>query len=94
MAVKVIIKRSGVDKNIIELTVLLRRMRTLTLNQPGYISGETLRRIDQPDEGVVISTWRSVADWTNWFENKERQSIQGEIDLLLGKETRYEIYEE
>lgn len=94
MAVKIFIKRSGVDRNIIELTLLLKRMRTLTLNQPGYISGETLRRIDQPDECVVVSTWRSVADWTNWFENEERKSIQSEIDLLLGRDTRYEIYEE
>lgn len=94
MAVKIFIKRSGVDKNIIELTVLLKKMRTLTINQPGYISGETLRRIDQPDECVVISSWRSLADWTNWFEHEERKSIQSEIDLLLGRETRYEIYEE
>lgn len=94
MAVKIIIKRSGVDDNIIELTVLLRKMRKLTLNQPGYISGETLRRIDQPDQCVVISCWRSLEDWNNWFESEERKSIQSEIDLLLGRETRYEIYEE
>lgn len=94
MAVKIFIKRSGVDKNIIELTVLLKKMRTLTINQPGYIYGETLRRIDQPDECVVVSTWRSLEDWNNWFENDERHSIQSEIDLLLGKETQYEIFEE
>jgi len=94
MAVKVLIKRTGVDSNIIELTVLLRTMRTLTINQPGYISGETLRRVDQPDECLVISCWRSLADWNNWFEHEARQSIQSEIDLLLGRETRYEIYEE
>lgn len=94
MAVKIFIKRSGVDTNIIELTVLLKKMRTLTLNQPGYISGETLRRVDQPDECMVISTWRSLADWNYWFDNEERASIQSEIDLLLGRETHYGIYEE
>ena len=94
MAVKIFIKRKGVDQNIIELTVLLKKMRALTLNQPGYIFGETLRRIDQPDECMVISTWRSLADWTNWFEHEERKSIQREIDLLLGIETHYEVYEE
>jgi len=94
MAVKIFIKRCGVDKNIIELTILLKKMRTLTINQPGYIYGETLRRIDQPDECVVISTWRSLEDWNDWFDNEERKSIQSEIDLLLGKETQYEIFEE
>ncbi len=94
MAVKIFITRKGVDKNIIELTVLLKKMRSLTLNQPGYIYGETLRRIDQPDECVVISTWRSREDWENWFNSPQRQSVQSEIDLLLGDTTEYAVYEE
>ena len=94
MAVKIFIKRKGVVKNIIELTVLLKKLRSLTLNQPGYIFGETLRRLDEPDECVVISTWRSLEDWESWYNNEERISIQSEIDLLLGEETDYAIYEE
>ena len=94
MSVKIFIKRKGVEKNIIELTVLLKKLRSLTLNQPGYIYGETLRRIDQPDECMVISTWRSLQDWDNWLKNEERTSIQSEIDLLLGKDTQYAVYEE
>jgi heme-degrading monooxygenase HmoA len=94
MAVKIFIKRKGVDRNIIELTVLLKKLRSLTLNQPGYIYGETLRRIDEPDECVVISTWRSLEDWESWHSNEERIGIQSEIDLLLGEETDYAIYEE
>ena len=94
MSVKIFIKRKGVEKNIIELTVLLKKLRSLTLNQPGYIYGETLRRIDQPDECMVISTWRSLQDWESWLKNEERISIQREIDLLLGKDTEYAVYEE
>ncbi|MCB2217119.1 antibiotic biosynthesis monooxygenase family protein [Desulfofustis glycolicus] len=94
MAVKIFITRKGIDKNIIELTVLLKKMRSLTLNQPGYIYGETLRRIDQPDECVVISTWRSREDWENWLNSPQRQSVQSEIDLLLGDTTEYAVYEE
>ena len=94
MSVKIFIKRKGVEKNIIELTVLLKKLRSLTLNQPGYIYGETLRRVDQPDECMVISTWRSLQDWDDWLKNEERISIQSEIDLLLGEETEYAVYEE
>ncbi len=94
MAVKIFIKRKGVNDHIIPLTMLLKKMRTLTLEQPGYIFGETLRRVDQPDECLVISTWRSKADWDGWFNNDERRSVQQEIDQLLGYETHYEIYEE
>ncbi len=94
MAVKILITRTGVDEHLIELTVLLKKMRSLTINQPGYIYGETLRRIDQPNECLVVSTWRSRADWDDWFNNEERKALQSEIDQLLGEPTRYAVFEE
>ena len=93
MTVKIFIKRDVQEKNIIELTVLLKRLRSLTLSQPGYISGETLKRIDTPNECMVISTWRSVEDWNNWVNNEKRLKIQTEIDQLLGQVTEYAVYE-
>lgn len=93
MAVKIFIKRMLTGKENIELSLLLQKMRGLTLNQPGYITGETLKRIDKNDEVMVISTWRSVADWNNWVNNERRMVVQGEIDALLGTETEYAIYE-
>ena len=93
MTVKIFIKRDVQEKNIIELTMLLKRLRSLTLSQSGYISGETLRRIDKPDECMVISTWHSVKDWNNWVNNEKRLKIQSEIDQLLGQETEYAVYE-
>ena len=93
MTVKIFIKRNVQEKNTIELTMLLKRLRSLTLRQSGYISGETLKRIDKPDESMVISTWRSVEDWNTWVNNEKRLKIQTEIDQLLGQETEYAVYE-
>lgn len=75
-----------------ELTVLLKKLRTLTLEQPGYISGETLARIDKKDECMVISTWRSVEDWNKWVNSPKRNEVQAEIDRILGQDTDYAIY--
>lgn len=94
MTVKIFIKRKIVEDNIMELTKLLKKLRALTLNQPGYIFGETLRRIDRPNESLVISTWHSHEDWENWLKNQDRINIQSEIDLLLGEETEYAVYEQ
>ncbi len=94
MSVKIFIKRKVSDKNIIELTILLKKLRSLTLGQPGYISGETLRRIDKKGECMVISTWRSLEDWDSWVNNSERIAIQTEIDSLLGEQTEYAVYED
>lgn len=92
MAVRIFIKRKLAESHIIELSILLKKLRSLTLNQPGYISGETLQRIDKPGESMVISTWRSVEDWNSWVNNEKRMVIQTEIDQLLGEETEYAVY--
>ncbi len=93
MTVKIFIKRKVSQANVLDLTVLLKRLRSLTLSQSGYIYGETLKRVDQRDECMVISTWRSLDDWNAWVNNKERIAIQDEIDRLLGEKTEYSVYE-
>ncbi|WP_310599308.1 antibiotic biosynthesis monooxygenase family protein [Desulfobulbus sp.] len=93
MAVKVLIKRKVVDKKAPELEALLRKMRALTLNQKGYISGETFTRIDEPEVSMVISSWQTLDDWRAWTLSKERIEVQEQIDKLLGAPTHYEVFE-
>ena len=92
MAVKIFIKRKVQAENNAQLAILLKNLRVLTLEQPGYLSGETFNRIDKTDESMVISTWRSVEDWNSWVNNPKRTEIQSVIDQLLGEETEYAIY--
>ncbi|MDY6793281.1 MAG: antibiotic biosynthesis monooxygenase family protein [Thermodesulfobacteriota bacterium] len=92
MTVKIIIKRMVPENNIKYLTALLKQLRALANNQPGYISGETLRNFENPQENLVISSWQSIDDWKNWLNSKERAEIQEKIDLLLGEKTEYQIY--
>jgi len=92
MAVKILIKRFVPENKENEVAVLLRRLRERTTSQSGYISGETLKRIDKPGENLVISTWHSVDDWRTWVLSEERTKIQDKIDILLGDDTEYEIY--
>lgn len=92
MSVKIFIKRKVQDHSVLELTALLKKLRALTLEQDGYISGETLGRIDQKDECMVISTWRSVEDWNRWVNHPKRIEVQKKIDEILGEETEYAMY--
>jgi heme-degrading monooxygenase HmoA len=92
MTVKIFIRRKVQSESVMDLTMLLKRLRALTLEQPGYISGETLGRIDKKDESMVISTWRSVEDWNKWVNNPKRIEVQTEIDRILGEETEYAMY--
>jgi heme oxygenase (mycobilin-producing) len=93
MAVKILIKRK-IPGNIREtlFNTLIRQLRILATQQSGYISGETLKRIDQPNEYLVISTWRDIAAWNAWQVNEERAELQNQIDVMLGEPTQYEMY--
>ena len=92
MAVKVIIKRRVTDLKSREMIPLFRKMRSLAMNQEGYISGETLRNLNDPEDFIVISNWQSSDDWVRWLKSADRKGVQNQIDLLLGGQTQYEIY--
>ena len=74
------------------LSELLVESRSIANRQAGYISGETLRNVNNPEEYVVISTWRSLEDWQRWFANEKRAELEGKVDALIGSPTIYKIY--
>ncbi len=92
MTAKIVIKRQVPPNKEKSLLPLIKALRIATTKQDGYISGETLQRIDKPGETVVISTWESVKDWTRWEKDPERIALQDKIDALLDRETEYKIY--
>jgi len=93
MPIQVIIKRKWQTDNPEALFPLLTKLRSLAQKQPGYISGETLRSLDDPEDYMVISQWETVDDWKKWLQSKERRDLQGKVDSLIGERTFYEIFE-
>ena len=94
MTVKILIKRK-IPKGFEDpmFNKLIRQLRALAIVQHGYISGETLKRIDHPQDYLVISTWQTMDAWNAWRTSRERAEIQEQIDALLGVPTKYEVYE-
>ena len=92
MAVKILIKRKVPESIAKNLMPLFGRLRNLATTQPGYISGETLKRLDKTGEYLVISTWQSIDNWREYVVSRERNEIQFEIDARLSENTTYEIY--
>ena len=95
MAIRVFIKRicedPGKEK---ELFRLVRQLRSLVPQQPGYLSSEYVKKTDPPKDIVAISTWDSSEDWQKWYESKERREIQSKIDAIPGVKTTYQVYED
>jgi heme-degrading monooxygenase HmoA len=93
MCVQVMIKRKWKVDKPQELLPLIDNLHTRAKKQPGYISGETLRSMEDPKNFLVISKWETVEDWKKWLNSKERRDIQGKVDSLIGEKTFYEVYE-
>ncbi len=93
VAVKIFIKRSVPAEKASQLIPIFKQLRVLAMQQPGYISGETLQRIDSSEEYIVISTWQSVEHWQQWATSQARMNLQQQIDAALSEKTEYEIYQ-
>ena len=92
MAIKVIITRKVATGKQKDLLPLLMELRAMAMSQKGYISGETLKGIGDPDEFMVVSTWNSLEDWTVWDNNPARKEIQAKIDAILKEKTIAKAY--
>lgn len=92
MTVKVIIQRNVPKDSIADVYPLLLSLREYAMRQKGFISGETLRNIDDPEEIVVIGTWQSAEDWKAWEANPKRKELQESINTLLNKKVEYGVY--
>jgi heme oxygenase (mycobilin-producing) len=93
MAVKILIERKikpGKEKELIEA---VKELRTRAIHTPGYISGETLRSIEDPSLHLVISTWKSLEDWNHWAVSQERKAFQQKTDAMLEEPTKITPYQ-
>ncbi len=90
--IKVLLERTIKGKHVQEITRLLRMLRLLAMQQPGYISGETLHEVDAPNNYLVISAWYSLEQWQAWLSSPERQKLQTELDGFMEAPTRVRVY--
>lgn len=91
MAVKVVIERRvlpGQERRVLEL---LRSLRIRCLDEPGYITGETLRDSEDAQNLVVISTWFGLGDWRRWYGSAERKDFETKIRQHLSAPERVRV---
>ena len=92
MAVKILIKRKIKNGNIRAASRLLINNRSEVMKQPGYISSETMRSLDDPNQIVVVSMWQSRESWDKWKKSEIRMANETEFKDYLSGQTTYEHY--
>jgi len=92
MAVKIFIKRSLKDGNLQKVSEMLIQARSNAMGEQGYISSETLRGCDDPNEIVVVSMWEKKEDWDRYKDNASRKELEAKFSELLDGSTVYAAY--
>ena len=93
MAVKVFIRRHCRQGRLEAVLDLLREFRKAAMDQPGYVSGETLVNHYDPRRIIVVSAWKTVEDWIRWQSDESRERMEARIEDLLDQATAYEIFD-
>jgi len=67
---------------------LLSDLSAKGMRQPGYISGETLVRADDPSFYLTIGTWTRIEVWKAWEDSQERLELTQLMASLLTDEPK------
>lgn len=92
MAVKVLISRRLQPGALAEVLAVLSRLRAQAMAQPGYITGETLKGYDDPNQLVVISTWEKPEHWRIWKDHPDRRQGEAELAAHLSEPAQYQVF--
>ena len=92
MAVKILIKRKFKEGNLKAAARLLINHRNGDMKQPGYISSETMQRLEDPNQITVVSMWQDIDAWEAWKNSETRSRNENEVIDLLAGQTEYEHY--
>ena len=92
MLAKIMIKRKFKTAKTREVIALLTKLRSASMRQPGYISGETLTNYADQQDLCVIATWQTMEEWLKWKENPERKNVEAMLENFQSGPTAYEEY--
>ena len=82
---KVLIQRKIKPGTEGEFKRIMREVLSGAARVDGFISGETLRAVDDPTVHVTISQWKDLSSWNAWINSEERKKRQEEYDRILAE---------
>jgi heme-degrading monooxygenase HmoA len=92
MAVKILIKHNFKSGDMKAASRFLINNRSGAMQQPGYISSETLRSIDDKNQILVVSMWENMEAWEAWKNSGIRKANFAEFKEHIAGEGEYEHY--
>ncbi|WP_447528329.1 MULTISPECIES: antibiotic biosynthesis monooxygenase family protein [unclassified Vreelandella] len=91
--VKVIIERRIMPGLEEEYEQAARQAMRVSLGVRGFVGGETLVKIGQPDRRLMITKWRDLRAWNEWHQSEARADAMARILPLLTEDETVQIFE-
>ena len=91
--IRVIIERKVASSMELAFYDATRKARASAIAMSGYIGGETLRDIANHHHYIIISTWKSYADWQGWLDSEARQELDCALLPCLEEPETYIVTE-
>ncbi len=91
--IKVIIDRQVADDLLSYYKAASLRTLQSAMQSKGFISGESLEDLNDPNHQIVIASYRTAADWFHWLNSNERKLMMETLAPLLMQEERVTLLE-
>jgi heme-degrading monooxygenase HmoA len=91
--IKVFINRKVPSELEAAYTELAKETLHASMLTPGFIKGEVMHDINDPEHRLVVATYRSLADWQRWYESAERRALMDRLRPMLERDELIKIYE-
>ena len=83
MTVRVVIRRRFKSGNVSQASSMLVQARKNAMAHDGYISSESLSGCQDPNEILVLSTWRHLEDWQTYEASQARQDLENQFAEMM-----------
>lgn len=91
--IRVLIERHFLAGTAEELRKAELEARQHAIRMAGYISGESLRNMADPQHNLVISTWLSRAHWEAWEASETRARLLSRLEPILSEPEKITVFE-
>jgi antibiotic biosynthesis monooxygenase (ABM) superfamily enzyme len=93
LMIKVLIERviaEGLEQPYEEAA---RKVIQQAIQSPGFISGESFRDLERPNQRIVMVTWQNRHSWERWEHSQARFDSISAFAPMLEKEERVTLLE-
>ncbi len=91
--IKVFINRKVPAELESQYTAIAKETLQASMRSRGFIKGEVMHDINDPEHRLVIATYSTLADWQHWFQSQERLELMNKLRPMLERDELIKIYE-